>query len=182
MSKTRWLEMEELKINPVELSDLLTLQNISILTFSETFSALNTEKNMREYLEKNLSVEQLKKEIQRTGSFFYLAEIQKQTIGYLKLNFGEAQTEFKDQNFCELERIYVLKEFQGKYIGKRILEIAIVKAKQAKTENLWLGVWEENHKAIEFYQRNGFEIFDKHIFKLGEDNQTDLLMKLKLEA
>ena len=111
-----------------------------------------------------------------------MAEIQKQTIGYLKLNFGEAQTEFKDQNFCELERIYVLKEFQGKYIGKRILEIAIVKAKQAKTENLWLGVWEENHKAIEFYQRNGFEIFDKHIFKLGEDNQTDLLMKLKLEA
>ncbi len=62
--------MEELKINPVELSDLLALQNISILTFSETFSALNTEKNMREYLEKNLSKDQLTKEIQRTGSFF----------------------------------------------------------------------------------------------------------------
>lgn len=174
--------MEEIKIYPVNLSHLTELQNVSRQTFYETFSALNTEENMKDYFEKNLSDEQLKKEIQTVGSFFYLAENQNQTVGYLKLNFGESQTEFKNHNFCEIERIYVLKAFQEKKIGKQILEFAIKKAKLAETENLWLGVWEENHKAIEFYKRNGFEVFDKHIFKLGEDNQTDLLMKLELDA
>lgn len=174
--------MEKLFICPVESKDLLELQNLSRKTFYETFSALNAEENMKEYLENNLSVEQLKKELTTAGSFFYLAKIQNESIGYLKLNVNKAQTEFKTNNFFEIERIYVLNSFQGNGLGKQILEFAKEKAKQSKTIYLWLGVWEKNIKAIEFYKRNGFEIFNKHIFKLGEDHQTDLLMKLKLDA
>ena len=53
-------------------------------------------------------------------------------------------------------------------------------AKQKKVNYLWLGVWGKNPKAIGFYQRMGFVTYDKHIFKLGDDLQTDLLMKLEL--
>jgi len=42
---------------------------------------------------------------------------------------------------------------------------------------VWLGVWEENPRAIKFYKKNGFVEFDKHTFVLGEDEQTDILMK-----
>jgi ribosomal protein S18 acetylase RimI-like enzyme len=45
---------------------------------------------------------------------------------------------------------------------------------------MWLGVWEENPRAIRFYQKQGFVEFDQHIFQLGEDAQTDILMKLNL--
>jgi ribosomal protein S18 acetylase RimI-like enzyme len=45
---------------------------------------------------------------------------------------------------------------------------------------LWLGVWEENTKAIAFYKKNGFVVFDTHIFRLGEEVQTDYLMKKQI--
>jgi ribosomal protein S18 acetylase RimI-like enzyme len=46
--------------------------------------------------------------------------------------------------------------------------------------SIWLGVWEKNHNAIGFYTKNGFITFDKHLFLLGDDQQTDLLMKLEI--
>lgn len=59
-------------------------------------------------------------------------------------------------------------------------EKAISIALQKNAEYIWLGVWEENPRAIRFYEKNGFLEFDKHIFKLGDDEQTDIMMKLEL--
>ena len=101
-------------------------------------------------------------------------------MGYLKLNFGDSQTELKDQKALEIERIYVLKEFHGKKVGQLLFEKALKIAEEKKVDYVWLGVWEENLRAINFYKKNGFEEFDKHIFKLGNDEQTDIMMKLKL--
>lgn len=53
-------------------------------------------------------------------------------------------------------------------------------AKDIKADYVWLGVWEENPRAISFYRKNSFVEFDKHIFVLGDDEQTDILMKLEL--
>ncbi len=98
----------------------------------------------------------------------------------MKLNYGESQTELKNDNTLEIERIYFLKAFHGKQVGQFLCETAIQIAKEKKMEFIWLGVWEENSRAIQFYQKNGFVEFDKHIFKLGNDEQTDLMMKLIL--
>jgi hypothetical protein len=108
-------------------------------------------------------------------------ELDGKTIGYLKVNVGESQTEIKDKNTLEIERIYVLKEFHGKKVGQILYDKAIELAKDKNIENVWLGVWEENPRAIRFYEKNGFVAFDKHIFKLGNDEQTDIMMKLKLK-
>ncbi|MFC3157622.1 GNAT family N-acetyltransferase [Chryseobacterium arachidis] len=54
-------------------------------------------------------------------------------------------------------------------------------AEQEKKKYLWLGVWEENLRAVNFYKKNGFIEFDKHIFRLGNDEQTDLMMQKILE-
>jgi ribosomal protein S18 acetylase RimI-like enzyme len=77
----------------------------------------------------------------------------------------------------EIERIYVLGQYQSKKVGQLLFEKAIETAKQLSASYIWLGVWEENSRAISFYKRNGFEVFDKHVFKLGEEEQTDLMMK-----
>jgi ribosomal protein S18 acetylase RimI-like enzyme len=55
-------------------------------------------------------------------------------------------------------------------------------AKQQLDYYIWLCVWEENHNAIQFYAKNGFVTFDKHIFVLGDEAQTDLLMKLPIKV
>ena len=74
-----------------------------------------------------------------------------------------------------------MKAFLGQKIGQILLNKAIEIGKKKKLEFLWLGVWEENHRAIKFYEKNGFKVFGKHKFVLGKDVQTDLLMKLKIE-
>jgi len=101
-------------------------------------------------------------------------------IGYIKINFGQAQTDIKDKKSIEIERIYVLKDFYGKKVGQILYNKALNIARQKKSEYLWLGVWEKNPRAIQFYKKNGFVEFDKHIFKLGNDEQTDIMMRLKL--
>ena len=73
-----------------------------------------------------------------------------------------------------------MKKFHGENVGKSLYNKAIQIAKNKKAKYVWLGVWEHNPRAIRFYQKNGFVIFDKHVFIVGEDEQTDLLMKLML--
>jgi ribosomal protein S18 acetylase RimI-like enzyme len=101
-------------------------------------------------------------------------------VGYLKINFGASQTELKDNEALEIERIYVLQAFHGKKLGQALYEKAISIAKEMKVKYVWLGVWEQNHRALQFYKKNGFVPFDTHIFKLGNDEQTDIMMKLAL--
>jgi len=172
--------MDRIEIKKVELSELDQLQIIGRQTFVETFADRNTEENMQKYLEEGYSVDKLTGEITNTNSEFYFAVLDNRIIGYLKINFGQAQTELNSQNALEIERIYVLKEFHGKKVGQILYELALNIAKRKNVDYVWLGVWEENPRAISFYRKNGFVEFDKHIFKLGDDEQTDIMMKLKL--
>src|SRR6478672_9255545 len=117
--------METIEIKKVTVNEIYQLQKISRQTFFETYSAVNTEENMKMYLEERFSMEKLTEELLNPESEFYFAEFDNKTIGYLKLNFGESQTEVKDNKALEIERIYVLKEFQGKKVGQLLYEKAM---------------------------------------------------------
>src|SRR5690606_25100546 len=136
---------------------------------------------MTAYLEQGFSIDKLTAELNDKDSEFYFASIDNNVIGYLKLNFGQAQTELKHDNALEIERIYVLKEFHGKKVGQIFYDKALEVARQRNVDYVWLGVWEENPRAISFYKKNGFIEFDKHIFVVGDDEQTDIMMKLALK-
>lgn len=172
--------MNTIDIKKIGPEEILQLQKIGRQTFYETFFESNTEENMKNYLENGFSIDKITSEVNNKNSEFYFAKLDEEVIGYLKLNFGKSQTELKDDKALEIERIYVLKEFHGKKVGQILYEKAIEIAKNKKSDYVWLGVWEENLRAINFYKKNGFVEFDKHIFKLGNDEQTDIMMKLKM--
>lgn len=172
--------MDNIKIRQATISDLDLLQKIGKQTFLETFSSSNSEENMTKYLEEGFSQEKLRDELNNPSSEFYFAELDNTVIGYLKLNTGQSQTEMKDDTSLEIERIYVLQEFHGKKVGQILYDKALEVANQRHSGYVWLGVWEENPRAISFYKKNGFVEFDKHIFKLGDDEQTDIMMKKEL--
>lgn len=169
--------MNNIVIRKADSQDLYLLHGISTETFVQTFAEVNTKEDMDKYLAERLSLSQLAAELNDPHSAFYFAILKDQVIGYLKTNTGAAQTELKEQDGLEVERIYVLKEFKGKNIGRVLLDKAIEIAIDQKATYIWLGVWEENYRAIRFYEKNGFSVFDRHIFKLGNDEQTDLMMK-----
>ncbi|MFL1010949.1 GNAT family N-acetyltransferase [Flavisericum labens] len=172
--------MQGVKIRKITVKDINELQKIGKLTFAETFASGNSEEDMQKYLEEGFSCEKLKTELTDKNAEFYFAELVDKVIGYLKVNFGQSQTEIMNENALEIERIYVLKEFHGKKVGQVLYDKAIELAEEKSVEYVWLGVWEHNPRAIRFYEKNGFVEFDKHIFKLGNDEQTDIMMKLKL--
>lgn len=174
--------MENIIIKKVTLNDISLLQEIGRHTFYETFSGSNTKDNMQKYLDESFSSTKLTSELTDPNAEFYFAILDNKVTGYLKLNFGQSQTELKDDKAVEIERIYVLKEFHGKEVGQILFGKAIQIAKQKNADYVWLGVWEENPRAIRFYRKNGFIEFDKHVFKLGNTGQTDIMMKLIIKS
>ncbi len=172
--------MENIRIVAVAFQDVFQLQYIGKETFLDTFSDINTEQNMKKYLNESFSIEQLNDELSNEFSQFYFAKLDDEVIGYMKLNTGQAQKENPNENALEIERIYVLKGFHGKKVGQQLYNKAIEIAKEVAVDYVWLGVWEKNFRAIAFYTKNGFVQFDTHEFILGDDIQIDLLMKLEL--
>ena len=169
-----------IEINPVKKTELGDLAAMAKSTFLDTFAHLNTVENIEFYTSKSFSPEQIKIEFETDGSTFFFVRVDREIAGYLKLNTGDAQTETGLENSLEIERIYVRDQFQGQKLGKALFQFAIQFAKDRNANWVWLGVWDENAKAIEFYKRQGLAAFAKHDFKLGSELQTDILMKLAI--
>jgi len=169
-------------IREIGQRDISNLHRFAIDTFVESFAHQNTQDNMDAYIAEHKSFDKLKAEIERPESVFYVAMIEEEIVGYLKINWGHAQTELQDTFGMEIERIYVSKNQQGKKIGQMLMEkakeIAIAKNKAF----IWLGVWEKNEKAIAFYTKLGFRAFSTHPFFLGSDLQTDIMMRIDVNV
>lgn len=114
------------------------------------------------------------------NSLFYTAWDYLEPVGYFKVNFKGAQTELQEQDSLKIERIYVKSEYHGKKVGQLLYNKAVEVARSTDKSSIWLGVWEKNPRAIRFYEKNGFQAFDKHIFKM-DDEQTDILMRKSLD-
>jgi len=169
--------MEIVKVCPRDIDDLYAL---SWRTFYEAFHHLNTEANMKAYMEKAFDRQRLLSELQNENSDFYFAKEGTDIVGYIKLNRKEAQNEFKDDVSLEVERIYVDSDNQGNGLGTLLLDKVKEIAKKDGLTYVWLGVWEKNPAAIRFYERNGFNVFSSHEFQMGDEVQTDMLMICKV--
>ena len=157
-----------IRITPSEITEL---QQISRETFAQTFAEFNTAEDMESYLSTNLSIETLSAEIEQEGSEFYVWKDNDQWMGYIKFNYTDS---------LEIERLYILSEYQGKGLGKKFMQFAFDKARELNFHQVWLGVWEHNHKAIAFYESLGFQAFGEHDFFLGSDRQRDVLYRTSL--
>lgn len=166
--------MNKIEMVACNKDDLPTIQRISRQTFYDTFSEQNTAENMDSFLDTAYSTPQLEKELDDINSKFYFVKVDGDIAGYSKENA------FVD--YFELERIYIDKEYQKIGLGKMILDHAISSAKLMKLPEIRLGVWEHNDNAIAFYKKMGFYHTGQHVFKLGDDPQTDLLMTKKIRT
>jgi ribosomal protein S18 acetylase RimI-like enzyme len=167
-------------IRKCTVKDLDSLCKISIETFYQTFADSNTEENMTAYLDTAYNKEKLYEELCNPDSSFFFIYVDESLAGYLKTNEYPSQTDINDIDSLELERIYILKEFQGAGLGQDLLEHTISIATEHGKKYIWLGVWEHNERAKHFYQKNGFYRIGAHSFVVGDDVQTDYVMRKDL--
>ena len=169
-----------LTITTATIQDVEILSELSVVTFTEAFAADNKKEDMDQYLAEEMSVTKLRSELLDKNNLFLLAWYNDEPVGYAKMGMGNKQESDALEHPIELERIYILKKHYRKKAGAALMESCLQYGKHNGYKTIWLGVWELNHRAVNFYKQWGFELFGSHGFKLGNDMQTDVLMKKSL--
>ena len=171
-----------LTVRQAEVKDALMIAEISHLTFRHTFEAINSTKDMELFLNEQFTKGKIILEVSDPENTFMLAYADNRIAGYLKLR-EHRHTELPSENKAiEIARLYCMPGMTGKGVGALLMQTAIQVALEKNKDVLWLGVWEKNHRAIDFYQRWGFEKFGQTDFLLGTDIQLDWLMKKHLHS
>ncbi len=158
-------------------------ENIAVLsrqTFYDTFAAFNTKEDMDKFMNESFSMKALMNEVNDDGNIFLVALMEGELVGYAKLVLSVNPPELGDSAAIEIGRIYAAQKTIGRGVGKALMQQCLLVAAEKRKEIVWLGVWENNQRAIDFYSKFGFEKFGEHDFVLGNDVQTDLLMKKEI--
>lgn len=169
-----------MNIRHATLADADMLSEVGARTFSEAFARDNTPANLAAHLRNSFSPEIQHQELSQADSIFLIAESDGQPVGYAQLLINSREQGMEGSNPMEIRRIYVLQEIVGRGMGSTLMNASLNEARQRGCDIVWLGVWEKNQRAIEFYKKWGFREAGSHIFSLGDDPQTDLIMVLEL--
>jgi ribosomal protein S18 acetylase RimI-like enzyme len=168
-------------VSIADRKDAGMIADLSRKTFYDTFAPHNSPENMELFMTTQFTRKQLIVQVGAPGNTFLVARINDEPVGYVRLFEGAAlPKELEGVNVIEIARIYAVQPVIGKGVGKALMQASLDLSRQKGKEWIWLGVWEHNHRAIAFYEKMGFEIFERHIFLLGQDVQYDWSMKRKL--
>ena len=169
-----------MKIRYGNAKDARMLSGLGSRTFYETFAKDNTPENIASYIKEPFSPEIQFRELSEPQNIFLIAESETAPAGYAQLVIDSRDESTKGTKPLEIRRIYVSQEYLGKGIGRALMSASIQDARQRGCDCIWLGVWEKNQRAIDFYRKWGFREVGTHIFMLGDDPQKDFVMELEL--
>ena len=169
--------MNDISIKEATTAEAGLIADLSRQTFYDSFAADNTPENMDKFMNEQFTRENLMKEVGAAGNIFLLAYIEDEVVGYTRLRETANPLLIHNGPAIEIARIYAVQKSIGKGVGSALMQQSINIARQKDARVIWLGVWEKNEKAIAFYTKWGFEKFSDHVFMLGNDAQTDWLMK-----
>lgn len=169
--------MPGITIRRADLADAKLLTELGAQSFTETFSAENSEENMAAYLASAFNLSKQAEELLDSQRYCFIGELENVPSGYAMLREGKPASNVIDRDAIELVRLYVLKSVIGLGLGGALMKACLEQAESLGYKTIWLGVWERNYLAQVFYKRWGFEQVGTQIFQLGDDAQTDFVMQ-----
>jgi len=169
-----------IEIKPAGRPEADLIADIARKTFMETYGEMNTPENMEVYLNSQFSDEKLLEELQHPRTRFFLAYLDGIPAAFTKVRDDRKAKKLEEIKAIEIQRIYVLQEYQGFSLGKAMLDMIKDLARKDGYQTIWLQVWQKNNKAIRFYQKAGFTVFETASFLLGSSSQQDFLMRYDL--
>lgn len=168
-------------IRKAEAQDCHTIVDLGKKTFVETYAEVGANEALEAYVRQKFSPEKIEEELGNPSSRFYIGFVNDIAVAFTKLRNDRKAKGLEGRNAIEVERIYVLKEYQGVKVGKEMMEECKRLAAEEKYDTIWLQVWQRNSKAIQFYQKLGFVVFETAIFNFtGSLQQDDFLMRFDL--
>ena len=174
--------MPDITIRQAAADDAKVLTDLAYTTFWDAFAhhPKNAPDDLNHYMRQAFSLEQTTAELTDVKSIFLIAEIEGEAAGYAKIIFDHIEEGIIAERPVELNRLYSHQQFLGRGIGQALMDACFARARADGCDVMWLGVWEFNPRAQRFYEKNGFRVVGSHVFQLGEDAQTDVLMQREI--
>lgn len=82
----------------------------------------------------------------------------------------------------EVQRLYLLREYQGGGRGSMMLRHAIDYLLADGPRPLWIGVFSENFGAQQLYGRHGFKLVGEYKFMVGDHADREFIMRREAEV
>jgi GNAT superfamily N-acetyltransferase len=171
-----------LHIRRATIDDAALIATVGAESFAASFGAQNTPENLAMHLARAFGSEIQRRELADPDVTYLIAEQDGRTAGYAQVYEGEAPACVTGPSPIEVRRFYVLHEFHGTGIAQKLMDACADEARRRGGRTLWLGVWDQNPRAIRFYTKWGFEDVGGQIFMLGEDPQQDRVLSHALAA
>jgi diamine N-acetyltransferase len=163
-------------IRPADASDAGALAALARRTFSETFAAANDPADLAAFLDATYGTDIQLAELRDAALSYLVAERDGALVGYALLRRNAVLPCISDPTAVELQRLYVSSDCHGTGLAQRLMTACIDTARTAGATTLFLGVWEHNPRAIRFYEKQGFTTVGEHTFRVGSDDQRDLIL------
>lgn len=148
------------------------LADIGGISFIESHGHSAGAADINTYVKEKYTPAALSKEINDPKNIYHIIYHDGQPAGYSKIIFNTPHSNILQENITKLERIYLLKEFYQLKLGYQLLQFNIDLSKKNNQAGMWLYVWKENHRAVNFYTKTGFTIIGSYDFKLTETHSN----------
>lgn len=169
----------------IRLANHEDAQHIALLarvTFSETFGHLFQDRqDLLNYLDKTFNVPKIEESLSKPNNVFWIAFVNRLPVGYAKLKLNSNSSFIDNDNVCQLQKIYVLKDFLSHKIGFQLQRLLLEKAKELNFDMIWLSVLRTNERAVKFYERNNFKTIGSHNFSIGKEDFDFIAMSRHLK-
>ena len=168
-------------IRTATAADTEMLNGFARRVFYEAFAPMNSPGNMEAYMSQNFTTQNFSAQMADPRVIFLIAEIGAAPAAFAKLYDGDVPECVGGPEPVEIERFYVDGQFHGKGVAQTLMQACFDCARQSGHGTIYLGVWENNHRAIAFYRKCGFEFVGSHVFQLGDEAQNDFFMERRLQ-
>jgi diamine N-acetyltransferase len=162
-------------------ADATIVAAIAERTFRATFADQNSATDMDALCQSAYGTEIQRRELADPARETWILDDHGTAVGYFMLRRGAPPEGAVGTVPVEILRFYLDQHQQGTGAGRQMMTFALERCTRMGADAVWLGVWEENLRAIAFYERFGFSVFGSHIFRVGSDPQTDLLLHRRID-
>jgi ribosomal protein S18 acetylase RimI-like enzyme len=151
-------------------SDCDSIVSIGRVSVAESHKGSSSDEVMNEFLERNYNSDAIRGELKDANNIYYVINYKDQPVGFSKIVFNAKHSCIVANNVTKLDRIYLLKEFYSLKLGLELLNFNINMAKDNDQSGMWLYVWTENTRAIDFYLKSGFRIIGDYKYYVTRDH------------
>jgi ribosomal protein S18 acetylase RimI-like enzyme len=159
---------DNLEICRAAAADAKLISVLGAVTFYEAYFEQDAPADLANYIYESFELDKIRAEIGDENASFFIIYLDQHAVGYAKLREDSTVDCVNNETAIELQRIYTVERVFGKGVGERLLKHCLEIAKSKGFETLWLAVWEENRRALRFYEKHGFRRVGTSTFPYGE--------------